>query len=36
MTRDEFTGVISMALTHPEPGFQGHRSFPLLIAQKSR
>jgi len=25
-----------MTLIHPEPGFQGHRSFPSSIAQKSR
>ena len=25
-----------MTLTHPEPGFQGHRSFQSSIAQKSR
>jgi len=25
-----------MTLTHPEPGFQGHRSFPSSITQKSR
>jgi len=25
-----------MTLTHTEPGFQGHGSFPSSIAQKSR
>jgi len=27
---------LSMTWTHPEPGFQGHRSFPSSIAHKSR
>jgi len=34
MTHEEFTGVTSMTLTHPEPGLQGHRSFPSSVAQK--
>jgi len=25
-----------MTLTYPKPGFQGHRSYPSSIAQKSR
>jgi len=28
--------LLSMTLTHPEPGFQGQRSFPSSVAQKSR
>jgi len=35
MTREEFTGV-TLTLTHPEPGFQGHRSFSSSIVQRSR
>jgi len=27
---------LSMALSHPEPGFHGHRSFPSSTPQKSR
>jgi len=36
MTHEEFTGVTLMTLTKLESGFQGHRNFPSLIAQKSR
>jgi len=28
--------LLSMTLIHPEHGFQGHRSFPSSLAQKSR
>ena len=36
MTREEFTGVTFNDLDVPELGFQGHRSYPSSIAQKSR
>jgi len=35
MTREEFTGVTFNDLDPPEPRFQGHRSFPSSISQKS-
>jgi len=36
MTHEEFAGVTLITLTHPKLGFQGHRSFPSSIAEKSR
>jgi len=32
----QFTGVTFNDLTHPEPKFQGHRSFSSSIPQKSQ
>jgi len=35
MTHEEFTGVTFNDLTHPEPGFQGYRTFPSSTAQSA-